>query len=375
MRLSNVFVQRRSLLQVEQLDVVVPGPVGRDIRRHGVEVDTLGGEDHAVLALIDGDLNSPVGHDIQALLVQGLTIGLIGGLTGLHDELIEVGILDPVGLLVGAALAVIDLEHIRVGRGLPCHGEHVGSTGVDRVDLRAATEHGIYVANVSDYCTEEVSNQALALLLMLARRIPQYADYVQAGKWYGKPWRYDGLKNQTVGVISYGKIARRFVEKMKPICDRIWVYDAFVPPEAICVDGVEAKSLDEILTGADYISIHCPLTEQTYHMFDRAAFEKMKPNAAIINVARGGLVDQKALLWAIENQRIRAAALDVLEQEPPGAENPLLGHDNIIITPHMGWFSNRAQQVLQATPAEEVVRVLQGGVPLNLVNRELLHHA
>ncbi len=249
------------------------------------------------------------------------------------------------------------------------------STGVDRVDLRAATEHGIYVANVSDYCTEEVSNQALALLLMLARRIPQYADYVQAGKWYGKPWRYDGLKNQTVGVISYGKIARRFVEKMKPICDRIWVYDAFVPPEAICVDGVEAKSLDEILTGADYISIHCPLTEQTYHMFDRAAFEKMKPNAAIINVARGGLVDQKALLWAIENQRIRAAALDVLEQEPPGAENPLLGHDNIIITPHMGWFSNRAQQVLQATPAEEVVRVLQGGVPLNLVNRELLHHA
>lgn len=246
------------------------------------------------------------------------------------------------------------------------------STGIDGVDVQAATEHGIFVTNVSDYCKEEVSNQALALLLMLSRRIPQYTSYVQPGAWYGKPWQYNRLKDETVGVISFGKIARKFVEKLKPICDNIWVYDAFVAPEEIAAAGVVPKSLDEIIAGADYISIHCPLTRDTYHMFNRAAFARMKPNAAIINVARGGLVDHGDLLWAIENRVIRAAALDVLECEPPSREDPLLGHENIIITPHMGWYSTHAQQVLQSTPAEEVARVLRGGVPCNLVNPELL---
>ena len=136
--------------------------------------------------------------------------------------------------------------------------------------------------------------------------------------------------------------------------------------------GVEPKSFEEICENADYISMHCPLTDDTYHMFNKEVFKKMKNTAVIINVARGPVVSQEDLLWALENKEIGGAALDVLEQEPPEKDNPLFQYDNVIITPHTAWYSVEAQAVLQSTPAEEVVRVLNGEVPLNVVNKDIL---
>lgn len=135
--------------------------------------------------------------------------------------------------------------------------------------------------------------------------------------------------------------------------------------------GVLPKSLEEILSGADYISIHAPLTEETRHMFDKEAFKMMKPSASIINVARGALIKEEDLIWALQNQEIAFAALDVLETEPPQKDSPLLQMDNVMITPHTAWYSTASQKKLQSTVAEDVVRVLQGKIPGNLVNREL----
>ncbi len=135
--------------------------------------------------------------------------------------------------------------------------------------------------------------------------------------------------------------------------------------------GVEPKSLDEILAGADYISVHAPLTDETYHMFDKNAFRRMKPTATLINVARGGLVCEEDLVWALQNGEIGFAALDVLETEPPHEDHPLLHMENVIVTPHTAWYSEESQRKLQATAAENVRDVLQGKVPENLVNQDV----
>lgn len=246
------------------------------------------------------------------------------------------------------------------------------ATGYDGIDLEAATEKGIYVCNVNDYCREEVATHTLALLMEMSRRVSKYDRWTHQGNWFSMPGKQHSLRNQIIGVISFGRIARSFIDRVKPLCDNIWVYDAFAKPEDIKAYGVEPKSFDEICENADYISMHCPLTDDTYHMFNKEAFQKMKDTAVIINVARGPVVCQEDLIWALDNHQIGGAALDVLEQEPPAKDNPLFKYDNVIITPHTAWYSVEAQAVLQSTPAEEVVRVLKGEVPLNVVNKDIL---
>lgn len=244
--------------------------------------------------------------------------------------------------------------------------------GFDGIDLQAAADKGIYVCNVKDYCYEEVSTHALALLLEFARRVAKYDAWTHAGNWYAMPGKQHRLKEQVIGVIGFGKIARSYIDKIKPLCDNIWVYDAFVSDEAMLAYGVVPKSLDEIYANADYISIHCPLTEETKYMFNKETFKKMKETAVLINVGRGPIVSEADLVWALENHEIGGAALDVLEEEPTDPQNPLFGFDNVIITPHTAWYSVEAQATLQITPAEEVVRVLHGEKPHNAVNLDLM---
>ena len=246
------------------------------------------------------------------------------------------------------------------------------ATGYDGIDLEAATEKGIYVTNVNDYCREEVATHTLALLMEMSRRVSKYNRWTHEGNWFSMPGKQHSLRNQIIGVISFGRIARAFIDRIKPLCDNIWVYDAFSKAEDIKAYGVEPKSFDEICENADYISMHCPLTDDTYHMFDKEAFRKMKNTAVIINVARGPVVCQEDLIWALDNHEIGGAALDVLEQEPPAKDNPLFQYDNVIITPHTAWYSVESQAVLQSTPAEDVVRVLKGELPLNIVNKDIL---
>ena len=247
------------------------------------------------------------------------------------------------------------------------------ATGFDGIDLDACTEKGIYVCNVSDYCRDEVSTYALSLLLEMATRVGKHDQWTHDGNWFGMPGKQHSLKNQVIGVISFGRIARAYIEKIKPLCNNIWVYDNHDNVEAIRAAGAEPKTLEEIYAGADYISLHCPLTPETHHMINKEVFKKMKNTAVVINVARGPVVSEEDLIWALENHEIAGAALDVMEQEPPKKDNPLFGFDNVLITPHTAWYSEESQAVLQRTPAEEVVRVLNGEVPLNVVNKEILN--
>lgn len=247
------------------------------------------------------------------------------------------------------------------------------ATGFDGIDLDACTEKGIYVCNVSDYCRDEVSTYALSLLLEMATRVGKHDQWTHDGNWFGMPGKQHSLKNQVIGVISFGRIARAYIEKIKPLCNNIWVYDNYDNVEAIRAAGAEPKTLEEIYAGADYISLHCPLTPETHHMINKEVFKKMKNTAVVINVARGPVVSEEDLIWALENHEIAGAALDVMEQEPPKKDNPLFGFDNVLITPHTAWYSEESQAVLQRTPAEEIVRVLNGEVPLNVVNKEILN--
>ena len=247
------------------------------------------------------------------------------------------------------------------------------ATGFDGIDLDACTEKGIYVCNVADYCRDEVSTYALSLLLEMATRVGKHDQWTHDGNWFGMPGKQHSLKNQVIGVISFGRIARAYIEKIKPLCNNIWVYDNHDNVEAIRAAGAEPKTLEEIYAGADYISLHCPLTPETHHMINKEVFKKMKSTAVVINVARGPVVSEEDLIWALENHEIAGAALDVMEQEPPKKDNPLFGFDNVLITPHTAWYSEESQAVLQRTPAEEIVRVFNGEVPLNVVNKEILN--
>ena len=255
-------------------------------------------------------------------------------------------------------------------------------TGIDGVDLKRATEDGIIVSNVFEYCTDEVSAQAQTLLLALARSIPQYSKFIQNGGWYSKEWKFRSMKNEIVGVIAFGKIAREFIRKMIPLAKEIWVYDPFVDNATIEAAGptVKAKSFDEVVENSDYISVHCPLTQEgeseypTHYMFNKEVFKRMKKTAILVNCARGGCVNQDDLAWALDNGEIRAAGIDVIESEPPEEGNPLLGRDNLILTNHMAWYSEDSIVSVKRQVAQNVVDVLTGGTPKyeNVVNKDVL---
>ena len=190
------------------------------------------------------------------------------------------------------------------------------------------------------------------------------------------------MKNEIVGVIAFGKIAREFIKKMIPLAKEIWVYDPFVDNATIEAAGptVKAKSFDEVVENSDYISLHCPLTKEgeseypTHYMFNKEVFKRMKKTAILVNCARGGCVNQEDLAWALDNGEIRAAGIDVIESEPPEKGNPLLGRDNLILTNHMAWYSEDSIVSVKRQVAQNVVDVLTGGTPKyeNVVNKDVL---
>jgi D-3-phosphoglycerate dehydrogenase len=245
--------------------------------------------------------------------------------------------------------------------------------GVDNVDIEAATRANIVVTKVPDYCIDEVSDHSLGLLLALARKIPFSNQMSHAGEWkmpaVAPLYR---LKGRTLGLVGFGQIPRMLAPKAQALGLQIIAYDPFVPEEDMASVRVRRVGLDELLEVSDYISVHAPLTPDTHHMFNREAFQRMKPNALLINTARGPLVDGQALAEALDEGQIAGAALDVLEQEPPPAGFPLLGRTDVILTPHTGFYSVESLEDLQTKAAQEVVRVLRGEKPRNPVNPEVL---
>ena len=237
--------------------------------------------------------------------------------------------------------------------------------GVDNIDLPAAREMGITVTYVPDYCIEEVSDHAMALLLALARKIPFSNKLVQSGRWEMPavvPIRR--LRGQTLGLVGFGNIPRKVAPKAQAFGLRVIAYDPYVPPETFKAAGVEGVGFDQLLAAADFVSIHAPLTPETRGLFDAATFAKIKKGARLINTARGLLIDEPALVAALDAGQVGAAALDVLAFEPPPKDHPLFGRDNVILCPHTAWYSIEALEELQTKCASDVARVLSGEPPV-----------
>jgi D-3-phosphoglycerate dehydrogenase len=244
--------------------------------------------------------------------------------------------------------------------------------GVDNVDIAAATAASIVVTRVPDYCIDEVSDQTLALLLSLVRKIPFANSRAHAGRWeMSAVVPIHRLRGRVLGLVGFGRIPQLVAPKAKAFGLTIVTYDPYVPEEITTAAGVTRVDFAELLNVSDYISIHAPLMPETAGLFNADAFRKMKPTAYLINTARGAIVDETALAHALDAGQLAGAALDVLSQEPPTA-SPLLGRDNVILTPHMSFYSVESLVELQTKAAEEVVRVLSGDLPRSPVNPEAL---
>lgn len=245
--------------------------------------------------------------------------------------------------------------------------------GVDNVDIAAATQAGIVVTRVPDYCIDEVSDHALTLLLALARKITVANRQVQAGQWKMQELvPIHRLRGRTLGLVGFGRIPQALAPKAQALGLDVITFDPYISDEVAAERDVRRVTFDELLQTADYVSIHAPLTEETHAMFDADAFAQMKPDALLINTARGPLVDEQALVDALDTGHLGGAALDVVPHEPLPADSPLLGRDNVILTPHVGFYSEESLSELQTKAAEEVARVLSGRAPRYPVNAEVL---
>ena len=245
--------------------------------------------------------------------------------------------------------------------------------GLDNIPIGRATELGMLVTNVPDFCLEEVSDHVMALLLATARQLLPLARTPERSGWTREtPRPIPRVKGQTLGLIGFGNIARALVPKALGFGLRVMAYTPRLRPED-APQGVEVTNdLATLLAAADYVSIHSPLTEETAHLIDDAALAQMKPNALLINTSRGGVIDEGALVRALKEGRIAGAALDVTDPEPPSGDNPLLSLENVIVTPHAAFYSVAATAELARKAAENVVTVLRGEVPKTLVNAEVL---
>ena len=245
--------------------------------------------------------------------------------------------------------------------------------GVDTVPLEVASQSGIMVTNVPDYCIDEVSDHALALMLNLARGVGRAMLSTRTGAWdLGVVRPLHRLRGQTLALLGFGRIARALAQKAAPLGLHVIAYDPYVPAEAIQAAGVEPVGLQDALARGDVVSIHVPLTDETRHLISADALAMMKPTAFLVNCARGGIVDTDALVAALRAGKLAGAGLDVLESEPPTADLGLRELPNVILTPHAAFYSEESMQELQRRAAEEVARVLRGERPRSLVNADAL---
>ncbi len=247
--------------------------------------------------------------------------------------------------------------------------------GFDNIDVQAATARGILVVNIPDFCTEEVSDHAMALILVIARRVIHGQKAVREGKWGPMAIDFTSFKRvseQTIGLYGFGRIARGVAERARGFKMACVAYDPFVSKEAMKTTGVEKVDMKGLLTRSDYLSLHSPLTKETENALGLEEFRAMKRTAWIINTSRGPVIREEDLIQALDDRMIAGAALDVLAKEPPDKNHPLIHRENVILTPHMASWTWDSRNDLQTKGAEEVVRALKGEKPKNPVNPEVL---
>ena len=306
--------------------------------------------------------------EIQQKVLSEIGAELVVGQAKSEDEIIEIA-RDAHGILVARSnisARIIDaLENCKV---MVRYG-----VGVDNIDIPAATQKGIMVSNVLDYCVDEVADHALALILSLARKIVFSARRVQAGEWTIqnlKPLKR--LSGQTVGVVGYGRIGKMLAMKASAVGFKVLAHDPFVAPAGSEADGITFAGLETLLKESDFVSLHTPLAEDTAGMIGKKQLDQMKDSACLVTVSRGALIDEAALITALNEKRIAGAGLDVLVEEAANPDNPLQNMEQVIVTSHTAFYSEEAIQDLQKKAAQKVVTALSGNIPDPLVNPEVL---
>jgi len=251
--------------------------------------------------------------------------------------------------------------------------------GYDNVDVKAATEKGIYFANVPGYCTVDVAEHTLGLILSLTRRIPELDSYVRRGLYIDTSgWKHYRpmlrLAGKAVGLVGLGRIGREVAKRLLAFDASVLVYDPYLKPDGLgdLAGTVSPVDLASVLRKSDIISIHVPLTTETRGMIGRKELAMMKKTAYLLNASRGGIVDEAALARAVESGVIAGAALDTLASEPPARDSPVLNRDRILVTPHVAWYSEESVIELERRAAEQAAQILRGEAPTHLVNVELL---
>ena len=249
------------------------------------------------------------------------------------------------------------------------------SVGVDMIDIEEASKAGIVVTNVPDVFIEETADHTMMLLLSTTRRLTMMDKMVKEGDWtQGRPIlvEFPRLWGQTLGLLGFGNIATAVARRAKGFGLNLIACDPYVSELKMTGEGVEPVSLDELLKRSDYLSLHPALNSETKGMISHSQLKKMKKNAVLINCSRGAVVDESALIHALQNDDIAAAGLDVLEKEPPELKNPLLNMENVIITPHAASGSSRMRPASRSRVGNEIVLALSGKWPMSIVNPSVM---
>jgi len=245
--------------------------------------------------------------------------------------------------------------------------------GVDNIDVAAATQKRIFVTYVPDYCIEEVATHTIALILCCARRIVQYDKRMREHEWGSMiAGELNRIYKKRLGLLGFGRIGSKVAAVAGSLGFQIHAHDPYISPDIMKKFDTESVDLETLFSRSDYLSIHIPLVDETRHFVNQKEIGMMKKTAFLINTARGGIVNQKALIDALLEKRIAGAALDTFEIEPPEHQEPLLKMENVVLTPHAAWYSEEANQDLRSKAAEEVARVLRGEIPKYLINRDVL---
>ncbi len=245
--------------------------------------------------------------------------------------------------------------------------------GVDNVDIQAAAAHGIKVVNAPTGATASVAELTFAHMLALARQIPKADSSTKKGEWLKKHMKGTELSGKTLGLIGTGNIGRLVAKYAQCFGMNVLGYDPFVDQKTMKKDNItKVETVEEIAKAADFISLHIPHTKETHYLINEQLIAQMKPSAYIVNCARGGVVDEKAVYTALKNGKLAGAALDVFESEPPAKDNPLFSLDTVVVTPHIGANTKEGQLRAGVITAEQILKALAGKTPDHWVNKHLM---
>lgn len=314
-----------------------------------------------------------LGYEVGALAeLTDIDVELVSGVVNTPDELIALA-KDADSLVVSSREPVPRIVIENLGK---CRAITRMSVGIDHVDLEAATDRGIVVSHCPDYCTDEVADHAMALIMALNRRIVETNEDLHKGAWVDRSYHTQEilrgpippLREQTLGIVGFGRIGRAVGRRAKPFGLRILVSDPYLDPAIAAAAGVELVTLSELAEQADIISLHCPLTGETRGMIDDAFFDKIKASAVLVNTARGGIVDMDAIIAALSDGRLAGAGLDVVVPEPLPSESPLYSFSNVILTPHDAYYSERSRVQVRIDTLNAALSVLRGMYPRTVAN-------